>query len=967
MGYFTTHYSDLRFPLSNIDKDGLRNAQIGALHSIGSYFTLYKKNPALVVMPTGSGKTTVLILSAFLLSAKRVLVITPSVLVRGQIFEEFSKLKTAKELNSLPSRLKCPKVLEQKNNLLDSNDWNALEKFDVVVGTPNSISYGINEEFKPDERLFDLILIDEAHHSPASSWNSIIECFPQSKRIFFTATPFRRDKKEIIGDIIYNYPLSQAYDDKIFGDITFYPIKKDLNPTIHDLLIAKNAEKIFQEDRKAGLEHFLFVRTSTKVHAKVLEKLYKEQTSLKLRRIDSTKTYTYIKESIKKLKSNELDGIICVDMLGEGFDFPNLKIAAIHSPHRSLAITLQFIGRFARTNSQNISNAKFIAITDEEFEIENNRLYAEDAVWKDIIIELSQGKINVEDETKKTFKTFHPRITSIPDQTKISLYSLFPYFHVKIYSVGGFNINGALNLPEFEVIFHQVSKELSSVVILAKESTRPKWIKTDELVDIKNFLFLIYFDEKTNLLFINSTIRNSIDLYDEILSTFSIGNTSIIPKSRLNKVLVDLTDREFFNIGMLNRLSNTGESYRIITGQNAEKAIKKSDGRLYSGGHVFAKAVDQESNNVTIGYSSASKVWSNIYEKIPIFIEWCKVIAGKISSDKIVVTNSGFDNLSVGEIIDKFPASVYSISWNSETFKDTPFLEVADEEGTITSYQLLDFDIKIVEENSTLEEIELFLSNDEVSFELIYNFQDHFSYKNSSHDEYFVFWGTSQRDDFILYLNEYSPTFYLKDFSSVSYHEWHKSPPPEKTYFDSDHIEVIDWSGVNIQKEFGTPDSIHTFLINYLKLCDLDILIYDHGPGEIADFITIKEEKDIVKIELIHVKSATGKVATGERVGDVYEVCGQAVKSLVWITNKIPFRKNVERRTLKHPEKYLKGDSKEFLGILSKDKVINFQISIVQPGISKSNIIPKISEVLTANDDYISNSGNNYLKVYASS
>ena len=143
-------------------------------------------------------------------------------------------------------------------------------------------------------------------------------------------------------------------------------------------------------------------------------------------------------------------------------------------------------------------------------------------------------------------------------------------------------------------------------------------------------------------------------------------------------------------------------------------------------------------------------------------------------------------------------------------------------------------------------------------------------------------------------------------------------------------------------------------------------MIYDHGTGEIADFITIKEEKEVVNIELIHVKGATGKGATGERVADVYEVCGQAVKSLVWITNKTPFRKNIERRTLKHPEKYLKGTYNEFLGILSKNKVINFQISIVQPGISKSNIIPKISEVLTASDDYIANSGNNFLIVYAS-
>ena len=115
MEYFSNHYSDLRFPLSTVENDGLRNAQIGALHAIGAYFTLYKKNPALIVMPTGSGKTTVLILSAFLLSANRVLVITPSVLVRGQIFDEFNKLKTAKEIMKLfRQNFNAPKSLNKR-------------------------------------------------------------------------------------------------------------------------------------------------------------------------------------------------------------------------------------------------------------------------------------------------------------------------------------------------------------------------------------------------------------------------------------------------------------------------------------------------------------------------------------------------------------------------------------------------------------------------------------------------------------------------------------------------------------------------------------------------------------------------------------------------------------------------------------------------------------------------------------
>jgi superfamily II DNA or RNA helicase len=40
--------------------------------------------------------------------------------------------------------------------------------------------------------------------------------------------------------------------------------------------------------------------------------------------------------------------IVCVDMLGEGFDLPELKIAGLHDPHKSIAVTIQFVGRFTR-------------------------------------------------------------------------------------------------------------------------------------------------------------------------------------------------------------------------------------------------------------------------------------------------------------------------------------------------------------------------------------------------------------------------------------------------------------------------------------------------------------------------------------------------------------------------------------------------------------------------------------------
>lgn len=91
--YFKIHYNAVKYPIDSEKSRGLRNAQLGAIHAISSFFTLNKKEAAIVIMPTGSGKTAVLMLTPYLIRKQRVLVVTPSKMVRGQIAEDFSELK----------------------------------------------------------------------------------------------------------------------------------------------------------------------------------------------------------------------------------------------------------------------------------------------------------------------------------------------------------------------------------------------------------------------------------------------------------------------------------------------------------------------------------------------------------------------------------------------------------------------------------------------------------------------------------------------------------------------------------------------------------------------------------------------------------------------------------------------------------------------------------------------------------
>ena len=85
------------------------------------------------------------------------------------------------------------------------------------------------------------------------------------------------------------------------------------------------------------------VRTDSIKRARELRNLYAENTTLRLEFVHGGQGMAHVRKIIDKLRSREADGIVCVVMFGEGFNLPNLKIAAVHTPHRSLAVTLQFI------------------------------------------------------------------------------------------------------------------------------------------------------------------------------------------------------------------------------------------------------------------------------------------------------------------------------------------------------------------------------------------------------------------------------------------------------------------------------------------------------------------------------------------------------------------------------------------------------------------------------------------------
>ncbi len=952
MGYFSDHYNSLRFPISGPGGAGFRPAQIAAIHSVSAHF-FNSNHSAIVTMPTGSGKTTVLMALAFVLKAQRVLILTPSRLVREQIAENFDALVDLKKVEALPLALPTPRVFATEG-IIDSNDkWEELRQYDVVVATVPSVSPRDGVIPAPPDDLFELVLVDEAHHSPAKTWSRLLDLLHRAKQVLFTATPFRRDEKEIKGKLVFTYDLRRASQDRVFGDITFQPVELGNAPSI-DIAIARSTEAKFREDRAAELQHLVMVRTDTVARAKELKSIYDDNTGLRLAFVSGSHTLTHVKGIITKLRAFELDGIVCVNMFGEGFNLPNLKIAAIHSPHKSLAITLQFIGRFARTAHEHIGGATFLAEpTSSSEELED--LYETGAVWRDIVQNLAAGRIEAVRRTREVIDSF--AIDAAPDMQDFSLYTVQPYFHVKIFSVmDGADVNVEPKFPgKMQIIFRGVSDPHGAAVYLTREAIRADWSGDDRFVNIAYDLLVFYYDSNSRLLFICSSRRQN-ELYNRLAKAIANGRPRALSNTRINRVLNDLEDAEFFSVGMRKRNQlGQSESYRIIAGPTADKAVQPTDARTFDRGHCFGKALEN-GDSITIGVSIGSKVWSNRYDRIPELLDWCNRLANRISSRNLQPTGSGLDLLSTGEELTEVPDSIIAMTWPADLYEEPLIVSYQKANGEMATDNLLDFELKIIE--SRRGHLIFSATNSEVEWQGQFSFDngDMFQAATDHEPDIIVHYG-SEEISVEEYLNEIPPLMYRSDLSAIQGQTLSPTPLALEP-FPNDSFEAVDWRTANVEitsekVPAGAGQSIFQWLRARLIGSDTSVVFCDDGALEMADFIAIRETPRGPRVEMYHCKASDAD-APGNRVEDLQEVCAQAIKSCVWLRPDQFLNRLKHRATLASVPGYQKGNEATAIQILTeRPRQIQFDVCIVQPGVVRDDRTEPLSNLLAAARNYL--------------
>lgn len=302
----------------------------------------------LLVLPTGTGKTIVLasVVKDAVDAGGRALVLAH----RGELLEQAAdKIKAATGLG-------CSVEKAESTSL---GEW-----YRVTVGSVQTMMRPKRLGQFPED-WFDVIVVDEAHHALADSYQAVLGHFPGAKVLGVTATPDRADRRnmgEYFDSIAYEYSLPRA-----IKDCYLCPIKAQTIPLDIDI----SGVGVSAGDFKAGelgdaLDPYLERIADEMLAAGCKERrtvvfLPLVKTSQRFRRVLAMRGFRAAEvngesedraEVLAAFDRGEYD-VLCNSMLlTEGWDCPSVDCVIVLRPTKSRSLYAQMVGRGTRLSPE---------------------------------------------------------------------------------------------------------------------------------------------------------------------------------------------------------------------------------------------------------------------------------------------------------------------------------------------------------------------------------------------------------------------------------------------------------------------------------------------------------------------------------------------------------------------------------------------------------------------------------------
>jgi superfamily II DNA or RNA helicase len=909
----------VKLSLATVKDDGLREAQAGALLALAAHATV-SNDPAQLILPTGVGKTVIATLAPYVLGARRALIVVPSKLIRGQTEAGFLDMARAKSAGVLPASAATPKVAVALHRA-SAKDWQQWsKKADVVIGTPSVLSPANSGVEAMPRDFFDLVVFDEAHHLPATTWTAMLEA-TDARAVLLTATPFRNDGKRLPGVPVYTYPLARALEQGVFGPVSYQPVDDEDGEEL-DLTIAKAAASLVRTQEHLAAGSRILVRTDSVAHAKTLVGVY-EGVELPLGLIVHETPWKRAEKMRAQVESGELLGFVCVGALTEGFDFPALKIGAYHVPHKTLGPTLQFIGRLARVGDiGGVLLAPRRAVTEE-----TSSLYREDMGWQELLPELVDSAIDYE----RRVRAFVDEST-VGGPLDLSPLSLTPSRNVQIYLGGSAPDPHALldEIGDGRVVQRIIHDESRTIAFVTRRMFRPPFMRLSNLDVPIHELHLLTWIEEQEALFISTTTEAA---RNQILDALGPGPRQPLSGLQLRRLLEAARLDRYFSIGTrASQPQAVGTSYLSRAGSKTEDDITPDDARKWDLGHGIGR-----SGTGTFGFSvKKSKIWEpGAADSLYAFRNWCTDLAREIVDPALGQTRSKLDLLTIPDPLAAFPSQPLVAVLPADLFVAGLQLIV---DGELLLPESLE--IRPVANDSSSAQVVMSISvRDEPRGEIRFNPDG--TVEMPGHDWLFRDPSIEQDDLPLAEILVHDPaTIFFADGSRVTGNRI-SPPPPVISRVDAGIRKPTTWDGTDIRVEFGEAggglSSVGETVANMLS-ANMPIVIQDHLAGELADFIAIDNTGDPIEVRLVHCKRSGGPTPAA-RVGDVDELVAQAVGSVRRLGAGPGLWEELRYR-LQHRDatRLLHGSMDDVLGLLetwtNAPPLASWSMWLVQPGLS---------------------------------
>jgi superfamily II DNA or RNA helicase len=953
------------------DKDviGLRPPQIGAVHAVHAHWSV-GETPATIVMPTGTGKTETMLSILVSAGCERLLVIVPTDALRTQIADKFLTLGVLKAQGAsiLREGALHPRVCVLRHIPPTVATVESLFSRSHVVVTTSSIAGSC--ESAVQEAIAGRcshLFIDEAHHAEAPTWSAFKDRFAGKRVLQFTATPFREDGRPLDGQIIYVYPLKKAQSEGYFKPIRFLKVV-EFDPNRADEAIAKKAIEQLRIDLEKG--HILMARVETVIRADVVFKIYQRLAP----DLEVVQLHTGIKglrareEARHKILTKQARIVVCVDMLGEGFDLPELKIAAFHDIRKTLSVTLQLAGRFTRSRPD-LGDATFIANTaDVSVQDELRKLYTRDPDWNVLLPQLSDAMIGEQKSLQDFLKGFTDFAEEIPLKTVRPALSTVVYqTQCEDWKTDNIRL-GIPNVSSCEQVHIGINEKEHTVVVVTARRLPLAWTEVETLFSWQWELYVAFWWSEKKLLFINgSTNAGEFKGLAQILC----GNDVSLVKgqdvfrsfhgvTRLRLKSVGLSEQLGRNVSYTSRM---GSDVAPVLADAQRRKARKSDlsGSGYEGGET-----------ATVGASRKGRIWSHRRDRVQQLVEWCKHVGAKLV-DPTIDPDAVLSGTLETKIVKVRPAGMpVCVDWPEEIYRssETPWSVSID--GTV--FHISQVELELVEP-TLAGPIRVAIANEQArgEFEL-----EIFPVADTS-DFRFTLLGEKAvdiiRGDTQIpaaeFFTENPPRVWLADGASLDGNEHTPLKTVLPPYSKDKLIDGWDWSGIDIRKEsqgeVKEPDSVQARVIARLKTCGHHLIFDDDGAGEAADVVAVKivgsvEAPERLDVEFYHCKYSK-KAKAGGRVDDLYVVCGQAQTSIRWMSSGEKrsdlfthlLRREAQRQHRGASTRIEVGDHAliETLREMSRTTRMTLKVVVVQPGVSKAAITDPQLRLLSVTENYL--------------